>query len=320
MTGPREELLASGTLGPVGIALLYRTVRQVVRMRNLPPPTGYQQWDEDAFTEAGNEVFASRGGTARFVALAAGSFDEDSFRKSLWTTVARDLVSHGRRTERGALAERVADVLPHVPDVVELPSGRLGLTSSVKGRGQDAGAAAAPARYDELIAAAADVMVTVPAWDEASSRRAPLADRPSFVAMISAVLGRCPAGLPMAELVDVLAVRLGVHDAAVAHDHSMLEEYHRPARADTAATAMTNAAARELLSRLSITQRLVLPYLEDSATEIAARTGLGRTKAWKSQAELREVLQRMLADVPDAGSVLHAAVEGALADPTGGGS
>jgi hypothetical protein len=299
MTGARDEVLRTGRLGPAGAALLYRTVGQVVRMRNLPPPPGCDRWDEDAVTEVGNEVFVGRDGHARFVALAATSFDEDSFRSGLWTAVARDLTSQGRRTERGSLADRVRGVLDNVPGVIE-NAGRWTLPITT---------ADGEPRYDELVAAAAATPIIVPPWAEDSPRRAPLADRPSFVALIEAVLGLCPTGLPLAELVDVLAVRLGVHDLPLPHDHTMLDEYGTSISADPAKLTAARDDAIDLVKALTPAQRLVLPHLEAPATELASLTGLGRTKAWKTAAEVRDVLTERLRDHPERAAVFAAASE-----------
>ncbi len=299
MSGAREEVLRTGELGSAGVALLYRTVGQVVRMRNLPPPPGHDSWDGDAVVEAANEVFAGRRGHARFVALAASSFDEDSFRSGMWTAVARDLTSQGRRTERGSLAERVRDVLDGVPGVVE-SGGRWGLNGV--GPGPDP-------RFDELVAAAAATEVVVPPWPEDSDRRAPLADRPSFVHLIEAVLRLCPSGLRLAEIVDVLAVRLGVHDLPLPHDHTMLDEYGLTIGADPAKVAAVHADAAELVAAMTPAQRLVLPHLDASASELVELTGLGRTKAWKTSGEVQELLTERLRTHPDRAAVLAAASE-----------
>lgn len=306
MGGAREELVRTGALGADGVALLYRTVAQVARMRNLPPPPGHKRWDDDAVTEAAHEVFAGRDGHARFVALAATSFDEDSFRSGVWTAVARDLTSQGRRTERGSLADRIRDVLDDVPGVTE-SAGRWIVP--------DAAPRPEP-RYDELVAAAAATSITVPPWSQDSERRAPLADRPSFIALIEAVLRRCPSGLPLAQLSDVLFVRLGVHDLPMPHDHTMLDDYGLSVGTDPAKLAVAHADARELVEALTPAQRLVLPHLDASSSELVSLTGLGRTKAWKTAAELRELLTARLRDHPERAVVLAAASELLLDRPT----
>lgn len=301
MTGARHELLATGTLGEQGIALLYRTVRQVVRLRNLPPPPGLAAWTEDALVEAAHDVLAHRRGVARLLTLATNSTDEDSFRRQLWQLVANDLISTGRRTDRGRLAERVRDVLPHVPDLREDASG-LRLTAA-----GGVGDGVEQPRYDELVAAAAAVPVVVPAWNPLSTHTPPVANRDSLVAMIRAVLGRALDGLPFAELVDVLAARLGVHDAPVGAEHDILDALAPAAPDEPAAASAARDAARRLLEQLTVVQQLVLPYLDESASVIASHTGLGRTKAWQTASGTRLLLAELLADDPERESTLREA-------------
>ena len=300
VSGARHELLTTGTLGPDGVALLYRTVRQVVRLRNLPPPPGTFVWTPDVLDEAAHEVLATRKGVGRLITLATNSTDEDSFRRQLWQLVANDLASAGRRTERGKLAERIKDVLEHVPELVDSTS-RLSLRGAEPELPEP--------RYDELVAAAASVPVVVPAWDPLSSHHPPIADRNSLVTMIRTVLAIAPGGLPFAILIDVLAARLGVHDAPVQAEHTVLDMVAPAAPDDPAATAGDRDAARRLFGALTTAQQLVLPYLEESATVIADHTGLGRTKAWRTAAETRPRVQSLLTDDPHAAATLREAVE-----------
>lgn len=276
MSGPREELLATGSLGEHGVRLLYRTVRQVVRLRNLPPPPGTTAWTADSLDEAAHEVLATRTGVARLVTLAARSVDEDSFRRQLWQLVANDLTTAGRRTERGRLAERVRDVLPHVAGLGQADE-RLYLI----GTDLDSCGGETP-RYDELIAAAASVPVVTPTWNPLSTHSPPVANRDSLVAMIRAVLSRAHEGLSFAGLVDLLAARLGVHDAPVSAEHDLLDALAPAAADDPAGTSAARDAARQLLERLTTAQQLVLPYLDETVTVAAEHTGLGRTKAWQT--------------------------------------
>jgi hypothetical protein len=301
--GPREELIATGTLGAAGVALLYRTVRQVVRLRNLPPPPGLTAWTADALHEAAHDVLAHRRGVARLLTLATSSTNEDSFRAQLWTLVANDLTSAGRRTERGRLAERLRDMLPHVPNVSER-DGVLHLDTSDSRGAEHLGD---EPRYDELVGAASTVRVVVPAWNPLSTHAAPVADRDSLIAMIQAVLQRAANGLPFATLVDVLAARLGVHDAPVAAEHDVLDALAPPAADDPAAISAARDAAGRLLARLTVAQQLVLPYLGETATVVAAHTGLGRTKAWQTIGATRLLLAELLDGDPSPETTLREA-------------
>lgn len=302
MSGAREELLATGTLGEHGVRLLYRTVRQVVRLRNLPPPPGTAAWTADALAEAAHEVLATRTGVTRLVTLAVRSTDEDSFRRQLWQLVANDLTSARRRTERGRLAERVRDVLPHVEGLTEADGGLYLLSD--KSDGQDGGAL----RYDELVTAAASVPMVVPTWNPLSTHSPPVADRDSLVAMIGAVLQQAPGGVLFTELVDVLAARVGVHDAPVSVEHDVLDALAPSAPDDPAETSAARDAARRLLEGLSTAQQLVLPYLDETATVVSEHSGLGRTKAWQTVGATRLRLADLLAGDPTPEATLREAV------------
>ncbi|HLK00113.1 MAG TPA: hypothetical protein VKU39_09430, partial [Streptosporangiaceae bacterium] len=209
MTGPREELLSTGSLGPEGVALLYRTVEQVVRVRHLPPPEGADKWSPDMLLEAAHDVYLHRKGAERLLSLAAGTSDEDGFRQKLWRMVVNDLASMNRRTARGKLHERLKDVtagmfgVEGVDGLLRLPCGPERVDT---------------ARFDELVAAAASVPVVVPAWDPLSERDAPIADRVCLEKMVTVVLETAGTALTPGELTAVLASRLGVHDAPVYRD------------------------------------------------------------------------------------------------------
>lgn len=302
MSGARQELLDTGALGPIGIELLYKTVRQVVRNRNLPPPPGMPAWTSEELTEAAHDVFAERG-PQRLLNLAARSTDEASFRAQLWRTVVNDLISRGRRTERGRLTERVKDVLPHVPGITQ-QAGRVRLT--------DATGAGFP-RFDDLVQAAAGVQVNVPAWDPTSDRNPPIADRDSLVAMIKAVLSVAPSGLSMTELVSALAVRLRVYDMPDQMEISLLDQVAPPAMEDPAGLAEDREAGARLLAHLTPHEQMVLPYLDESATVVARQTGLGRTKAWQTANSTRLKLAELMQDDQEAAGALREAASMARA-------
>lgn len=297
MSGPRAELLATGQLGPEGVALLYRTVRQVVRLRNLPPPPGIQQWTDEALTEAAHDVFATRG-PERLLLLASRSTDEGSFRAQLWQTVANDLASGSRRTERGRLSERVKDVLPHVP-AVEHHGNTVRLA--------DVDPTQPEPRFDELVNAASSVAIQVPAWDPNSDRNPPLAARESLVEALTAVLALAPNGLNHGVLVSVLAVRLGVHDAAEQMDTAALDAVIPPTRDDPGTVVAERDAGARLLDELTTSEQLVLPYLDESTAVIAEHSGLGRTKAWQTANSARLKLADLLDGDPSAAATLREA-------------
>jgi hypothetical protein len=227
--------------------------------------------------------------------LATTSVNEAVFRSKLWTLVSNDLVSAARKTERGRLAERLKDVIPSLDGV-----------SIVNGRVVREGADALDASFDKLVAALAAVPVTVPAWDALSMRAAPVADRSSLEALVSAALD-VAGSAPFPLIVDVVAVRLQLQDLP---DLMEIDELDGRAPLPDAAEATTiDEAAIQFLSGLTNAQRLVVPYLEDSATEISKQTGLKRTRSWQCVRDVREYIERNLATRGDAAAVLRRASE-----------
>lgn len=297
--GPREELLTTGTLGPAGVALLYTTVRQAVRLRRLPPPDGAATWTVDMVMEAAHDVLAERNGPARIAMLAARSNDGATFRAQLFTLVMNDLASAGRRTARGRLSERIKDVVAQMPDV-HTTAGLLIL---------DGASGQRPASFADLVAAAAQVPVTVPRWSEQARRQAPVADADSMQALVRAVLDRAPGGLLHGGLVSVLAVRLGVHDGPEPVDQDAIELLAPAAADDPAQQAVANVRAQEILDGLSVEQQMVLPFLDEPVRDIGEMTGLRRSKAWQVAQATRLRLVDLLDGEPDAAQVLAAAAQ-----------
>lgn len=298
LSGAREELVLTGSLGPVGVDLIYKTVRQVARIRNLPAPTDFQTWTPDAIMESAHDFLADRG-PQRLVDLAVRSTDEKSFRTLLWTAVFNHLISAGRRTERGRLSERIKDVLPSVEGLIQ--EGRtvhLNLSSSV---------ADMPLRLEELVTVASRVPIVVPPWNPNSSHRGPLADLASLVAVIRAVLTAAPGGIEYSMLVSILAIRLQVNDSPTSMDVGILDLVASIETNDPAIAAGAADSGARLVSQLSPNERLVLPYLGESATTISAYSGLGRTKAWETASLLRSKLLAILEDDQSPETTLGAA-------------
>jgi hypothetical protein len=298
MSGPRDELRSTGSLGPAGIELLYRTVRQVVRTRNLPPPPHESSWTATALDGAAHEVFLGRPngqrGEARLLMLATTSHSEEEFRSKLWTLVSNDLTSAGRRTERGRIAERLKDICAEMEEV--------SITNGVVTR---AGHSSDDGDFDKLMVALNTVPVVVPAWDELSERAAPTTDKASLRALTSAALDIAGV-LPFSTLVDAVAMRLQIQDVPDLMEVDELD--HRSPLPDVERATAVDEAARVFLSQLTDAQRRVVPYLGESATEVAARTGLKRTRAWQCLRDVQAVIRQGPRD-QDTAPILKRAAE-----------
>jgi hypothetical protein len=299
MSGPLDELRRTGTLGPAGVELLYRTVRQVVRTRNIPPPAGEATWSLDALTAVAHEIFLGRPngqqGEARLLILATTSGTEEIFRSKLWTLVANDLVSTGRRTERGRIAERIKDLCADL-DGVSISAGIVSRAGAVQGDGS----------FDKVVVALSGVPIAVPAWDALSTRAAPATDRASLSALVQAALD-VTGTLPLPLLVDAVAVRLQIQDLPDLMEVDALDR--SSPLPDVERQSAIDDAAVHFLAELTDAQRLVVPYLNDSATETAQRTGLKRTRAWQCMRDVQDIIRRDLQDEDDAALVLRRASE-----------
>jgi hypothetical protein len=299
MSGPWQELRSTGTLGPAGVEFLYRTVRQVVRTRNLPPPLGESSWTPDALTAAAHEVFLGhpkgQRGEARLLILSSTSNSEETFRSKLWTLVANDLVSAGRRTERGRIAQRIKDLCADL-DGFSFSEGVVAHDGAVQGE----------TSYDKIVVALSGVPVAVPAWDALSTRAAPSTDRRSLEALVRAAI-EVAGALPLPLLVDAVAVRLQIQDLP---DLMEIDDLDRrsPLPHIERSSEIDDAAVR-FLAELTDAQRLVVPYLNDSATEAAERTGLKRTRAWQCMRDVQDTIRRQLRTEDDASLVLQRASE-----------
>ena len=81
MTGPWAEIRETGTLGPLGAALIYETVDVVRRFDRYPPPQGTKYWDAVAKQEVAHDFIAADGAEGRLARLVASAIDEDSFER-----------------------------------------------------------------------------------------------------------------------------------------------------------------------------------------------------------------------------------------------
>ncbi len=124
-----------------------------------------------------------------------------------------------------------------------------------------------------------------------------------------AVLNAAGSWIMMGDVTSALAVRLGVHDAPVHRDDEGWERIAPVSYEDPASALDAVDAAARLLDTMTIKEQMVLPYLDDSATEIAKATGLGRTTAYKAAELARFKVRQFLEGDPDGAATLGAAVE-----------
>jgi hypothetical protein len=286
---PLEELLAGGRLGREGAGALYRTVRAVVIAHGFPPPGGRSRWDGDAVAEVAHEFLADERTPRRLTHLAVHSVDDDSFDRILHRIVLNFLRDGGRRTETGRLMLRLRDVLGDRDEFVAEPGERWRLASRP----------AEPSSVSPALlvqAASAETDVTVPRWSAQTRRRPPAADAASLRRLCRRVLEAAAGTLPLVELAQSIAPRLGLTPIPLAQavdDRDPFDSVAAPQRADAVIDSMR---AAEIFAILSQRERLLLATAGTPVRELRSVIGVGPSQAAELQGRLRALLESELRD------------------------
>jgi hypothetical protein len=273
------------------------------RFPALAPGGGWRQADlEDLL----GDFLADRveAVTANLMALA---HDDASMGRLLRKSIRHWLIDKARGTGVGALRRALDAVLASEGSFERVPVGEAGA-----GRWRLAGTSAPPwsgAVGDLLDAARAVPNVKIPKWSS-STRRAPVADRVSLVAVARAVLGAAGGSLEVAQLVEVFAARFPV----------VLDPVEVPLPADPEAGARgagddggptpedlviaaedefsAAVAAAEIVGMLSVEERRIVPYLH-TPQAVQEVLGCGRSQAYHRVARLTEKLAQLGGDSED---------------------
>lgn len=302
--GPRQELVEDRVLGPAGAELLYRAVRSVAIARGFPPPEGHGRWDAAAVQEIAHEFLDGARGLRRLAAIVTTSTDEESFEALLHTAVLNVHRDRGRRTDFGALVLRVTEILA---DSDAFRRDRSDATRWTLAAGPD-GASSAPERTLERAAeAVADVKAL--RWTSAV-RRAPLADRATFVRLLTAVLTAAGGSLTASDLARACERRLDGRASPVTVEVDVLEYLGAdPAAAPTEDDALNRIVAGQVFDGLSERERLLLATYDLPVRSAAAKVGIGHSQAAVLRRRLIEHLRTELADDPDGEDVFPALLE-----------
>jgi hypothetical protein len=148
--------------------------------------------------------------------------------------------------------------------------------------------------------------VRIPGWSS-TTRRGPVADRRSIVAVVSAVLRAADGSVEIAQLVEVFVARFpAVLDPAVsplpddldsstAIDEGLTPEEQLVAAEDEVDAAVT---AAEVVGMLAPWERLIVPHL-DNPPAIQAVLDCGRSQAYQHARRLKEKLKQIVGDGHD---------------------
>lgn len=315
-TTPLEELLNGGWLGREGARTLYRTVRSIVVAHGFPPPGSSPGWDADAVAEVAHEFLADERTPRRLTHLAVHAVDDDSFDRILHRMVLNFLRDGGRRTETGRLMLRLRDVLGASDEFVAELGDRWRLVSQPS---QPAGVS--PAELTR--AASAEAHVAVPRWSPQTRRRPPAADAASLQRLCRRVLRAAAGTLPLDQLAQSIAPRLGLTPMPLAQavdDRDPFDSFAAPHHADAVIDSMR---AAEIFAILSQRERLLLGTAGTPVRDLRSVIGVGRSQAAELQGRLRALLASELRDDENYEAVFFHLIDQAKAwatDPTTGAS
>jgi hypothetical protein len=278
-----EELREQGFLGSHGVALVSTVVRE--ELGRFPV---LAEQDSDDVVQ---EFFVDRIQVLTVMLLAQAT-NNDSFGRLVRRTARNWLIDQARKTGAGALRRTIEKMLGESADFDEVPAGHAGA-----GRWRLVGTSGEPWGGDtgRLIAAAWAVPnVRVPKWSS-KSRRPPIADRQSLVAIARAILHEAGGSLETAQIVHVFALRFAAAldplevslDADSNEDADIPTPRGEPPSQELGPEDLVIAedvaldvavAAAEIVGRLSGAERALIPVLDDSS-KVRERLGLGRSQS-----------------------------------------
>jgi hypothetical protein len=286
---PLDELRADGRLGPEGAKHLYRTVRTVALGHGFPPPSDYRHWDADATMHVAHDFVSDARTPRRLAHLVVSAHDDGSFDRLLYRMVLNFLRDAGRRTEVGRLMLRLRDVLGASDQFAAEPGDRWRLASGPS----SPSSVPAPALADS---ASREPHVDTPRWSPQTRRRPPVADAPSLERLCRRALEAAAGTVPLAQLAQSIAPRLGIAPIALGvpvDDREPLDRVPGPQRADSTLDGMR---AAEIFAILSERERLLLSAAGTPVRALRSVIGVGPSQAAELQARLREVLSVELRD------------------------
>lgn len=288
---PREELLSRSRLGPSGATLLYRTIWSVAIGHRFPPPAGSTGWDRAAVTETAHDFLQDERGSRRLLDVALRSVDEESFARLLDAAVLNFLRDIARGTDFGKLILRVKEILRSEACFEAVPGSpeRWTLAGGATAPGTAASAA-------DLSSAIAGIPVVVPRWSS-ERRDAPLADRPSFVLLVTELLAVAGGSLTAVDLAHTLTSRLDHRRMPLATSLDVMERLAEPATdLDPAVRTAAGIHAVAIFDSLSDRERLLVPNLDRNVRELASLIGTGKTQAAHVRHRLLDRLRHELGD------------------------
>lgn len=295
------ELRAQGYLGTECLALISHLMGQEARRFPVLVPMG--EWQKVDLEDLGHEFLVDRIQAVTRMLLVQAA-DEASMGRLLRKSIRYWLIDRARKTAVGALRRSLEKVLATEDAFEEVPAGQAG-----GGRWRLAGTSVLPwsgSTKDLVDAARAVPNVKIPKWSS-TTRRGPVADRRSIVAVVDAVLRAADESVEVAQLVEVFVARFPAAldpavdplpddpDSGIALDKGVTPEEQLIAAEDEIDAGVT---AAEVVGMLAPWERQIVPHL-DNPPAIQAVLGCGRSQAYQHARRLKEKLMQLVGDGDD---------------------
>lgn len=271
--------------------------------RKFPALAGREPDDlaQDFFVQKIEQV------TVMLVTQATG---DASVGKLLRRSIRHWLIDEARKTGTGPLRRSLEKILGGEAVFEQVPAGQVG-----GGRWRLTGADAAPFGDDleGLVQAARKVRDVRPQRWTSDTRRPPVADRRSIVAVLTAVLEAAGGSLETAQLVYVFSrrfaaaldpIEVSLEDAIqfgdVPSDEATGEDLVIAADSELDAAC----AAAEIVGRLSDDEKLTVPVWDD-ANAVRERLGVGRTQAYTAMDRVKKKVLDLAGTGPDTEQIVR---------------
>lgn len=295
---PFEELV-SGKVGPATKKMLMTVGAQTVRSRNYPAPSGKDYWEEDEVAElVGDLVVSCSDGRSFIDEMLADSIDDESLASIVANRIGIAFAERSRDSNDGQLARRVSKLLNDNKTLFH----RVGATKFWTRDPSTAGDETDVTHDDLLRAAHAVPGVRHTSYNVNAERRSRYASKDDLERIATSILGRAGAPLHERVIIKVFADYFGLRPTNISIDEN--DDFDVAARdTNPGDAAAATIQADSIWEQLDDEQRLVVPYLEDSLTEIANELGIKRHRADSLRTSTRTIIASALgmtkpADIP----------------------
>ncbi|WP_406387246.1 hypothetical protein [Streptomyces sp. NBC_00887] len=269
MTESAYEELQTGGLGPATFELLRRLVHQVRRGTGFPPPEGHTVWSDDAAYDVISAMLSQEGAGQRFVTVCfTQAADEASLERLFLTSIKNFLIDEAKKTPRGKLRRRIARLMGGDADYRKSNGSppRWALADHSE-------EALWQGDLDDLIGHAARVRgVGITRWNH--SGPTPKQTVHALKTILLGVLQHAQGAVREEDLAKVLEARFELLAPArvtrlFADEGTVAAIVEQHAATTAPDPTGTEGVAEDIWRRLSLNERLLLPYLDKDAHHAA---------------------------------------------------